>query len=242
MPDSVQANPSVDRGIHIRAILDDTVSIIIILLPMIFDRFRYVDTSQICHTMWQVSMSSLMPISPAIQSRYEISHFRITQCSYPFVVPQFLLLNISWRISFVHLIPIGRAGAAGNKFRTTLALPVAAVMNCADNSGAKNLYVVSVCGIGGRLNRLPAAAIGDMIMASVKKGKPELRKKITPAVVVRQRRAWRRENGTFIYFEDNAGVIVNPKGEMKGSAVTGPIAKECADLWPRIAAAAGSIM
>jgi large subunit ribosomal protein L23e len=115
-------------------------------------------------------------------------------------------------------------------------------MNCADNSGAKNLYVVSVTGIGGRLNRLPSAAIGDMIMASVKKGKPELRKKITPAVVVMQRRAWRRENGIFIYFEDNAGVVVNPKGEMKGSAVTGPIAKECADLWPRIASAAGSIM
>jgi ribosomal protein L14 len=38
---------------------------------------------------------------------------------------------------------------------------------------------------------------------------------------------------------DNAGVIVNPKGEMKGSAITGPVAKECADLWPRISSAAG---
>jgi hypothetical protein len=38
---------------------------------------------------------------------------------------------------------------------------------------------------------------------------------------------------------DNAGVIVNPKGEMKGSAITGPVAKECADLWPRVASAAG---
>lgn len=41
---------------------------------------------------------------------------------------------------------------------------------------------------------------------------------------------------------DNAGVIVNPKGEMKGSAITGPIAKEAADLWPRVASAAGSIL
>merc|ERR1712194_154995 len=106
----------------------------------------------------------------------------------------------------------------------------------------KNLYVISVCGIGGRLNRLPAAGIGDMVMATVKKGKPELRKKVTPAVVVRQRKSWRRENGIFIYFEDNAGVIVNPKGEMKGSAITGPVAKECADLWPRIATNAGSIL
>ena len=62
----------------------------------------------------------------------------------------------------------------------TLALPVGAIMNCADNSGAKNLYVISVVGIGGRLNRLPAAGVGDMVLATVKKGKPDLRKKGTP--------------------------------------------------------------
>jgi hypothetical protein len=66
---------------------------------------------------------------------------------------------------------------AGSKFRLTLALPVGAVMNCADNSGAKNLFVIAVNGVGARLNRLPAAASGDMVVASVKKGKPELRKK-----------------------------------------------------------------
>ncbi|KAI3479567.1 hypothetical protein L1887_58379 [Cichorium endivia] len=58
---------------------------------------------------------------------------------------------------------------------------------------------------------------------------------VMPAVVVRQRKPWRRRDGVFLYFEDNAGVIVNPKGEMKGSAITGPVAKECADIWPRIA-------
>jgi len=65
---------------------------------------------------------------------------------------------------------------------------------------------------------------------------------------------------TFIPYQDNAGVIVNPKGEMKGSAITGPVAKECvrctlpklylyfltitlqADLWPRIAANAGTVV
>jgi ribosomal protein L14 len=41
---------------------------------------------------------------------------------------------------------------------------------------------------------------------------------------------------------DNAGVIVNEKGDMKGSAITGPVAKECADIWPRIASAAGTII
>jgi large subunit ribosomal protein L23e len=83
-----------------------------------------------------------------------------------------------------------------------------------------------------------------------------------PAVVVRQRKPWRRRDGVFLYFEDNAsvplgythscseltvlslysGVIVNPKGEMKGSAITGPVAKECADLWPRIASNAGTVV
>ncbi|KAF9211311.1 60S ribosomal protein L23 [Podila verticillata] len=132
--------------------------------------------------------------------------------------------------------------ASGNKFRMTLGLPVGAVMNCADNSGAKNLYVISVKGIHGRLNKLPAGGVGDMVMATVKKGKPELRKKVMPAVIIRQRKAWRRRDGVFIYFEDNAGVIVNPKGEMKGSAITGPVGKECADLWPRIASCAGTVV
>lgn len=65
---------------------------------------------------------------------------------------------------------------------------------------------------------------------------------VMPGVVVRQRKPWRRKDGVCIYFEDNAGVIVNPKGEMKGSAITGPVAKEAADLWPRVAAGANSIV
>lgn len=72
-----------------------------------------------------------------------------------------------------------RGGASGNKLKMTLGLPVGAVMSCADNSGARNLYIISVKGIGARLNRLPAAGVGDMVMATVKKGKPELRKKGT---------------------------------------------------------------
>ncbi|KAG4304871.1 hypothetical protein PORY_001546 [Pneumocystis oryctolagi] len=104
-------------------------------------------------------------------------------------------------------------GSAGNKLKMTLGLP----------------------GTGARLNRLPASGVGDMVLVTVKKGKPELRKKVMPAIIVRQRKPWRRYDGLHLYFEDNAGVIVNPKGEMKGSTITGPVGKECADLWPRIA-------
>mmetsp|Transcript_8102 Transcript_8102/g.9199 ORF Transcript_8102/g.9199 Transcript_8102/m.9199 type:complete len:141 (-) Transcript_8102:64-486(-) len=135
-----------------------------------------------------------------------------------------------------------RGGRSGTKIAIACGLPVAATMNCADNTGAKNLYCIAVHGTQARLNRLPKASVGDLILATVKKGKPDLRKKVHPCVVVRQRMPFRRKEGYYLYFEDNAGVIVNPKGEMKGSAITGPIAKECAELYPRIASNASSVV
>ncbi|KMU88998.1 50S ribosomal protein L14P [Coccidioides immitis H538.4] len=134
----------------------------------------------------------------------------------------------------------GRGGAQGNKLKMTLGLPVGAVMNCCDNSGARNLYIISVKAWGARLNRLPAAGVGDMVMATVKKGKPELRKKVMPAVVVRQSKPWRRP--TAFTCTSRITLIVNAKGEMKGSAITGPVGKEAAEMWPRIASNSGVVM
>lgn len=82
-----------------------------------------------------------------------------------------------YAVTVIYNHPIGKKGASGAKFRISLAMPVGAVMNCADNTGGKNLYVIAVKGIRGRLNRLPAAGCGDLVLATVKKGKPELRKK-----------------------------------------------------------------
>ena len=135
----------------------------------------------------------------------------------------------------------GKGVRSGIKLKITNSLPVASVMNCADNTGAKNIYMFAVTGIGPCMSRLPAASVGDMFLCSVKKGKPELRKKVLTAVIVRQRKSIRRREGHFLYFEDNAAVIVNAKGEMKGQNITGPVAKECAELWPKIASHAGSI-
>ena len=135
-----------------------------------------------------------------------------------------------------------RGGRSGTKVKISCGLPVAATMNCADNTGAKNLYIIAVNGVQARLNALPSGSVGDLVLASCKKGKPDLRKKVHPVVIVRQRMPFRRKEGYYIYFEDNAGVIVNPKGEMKGSAITGPIAKECAELYPRIASNASSVV
>lgn len=82
-----------------------------------------------------------------------------------------------YKMILVLVILTATKGAAGSKFRISLGLPVGAVINCADNTGAKNLYIIAVKGIKGRLNRLPAAGAGDLVLATVKKGKPELRKK-----------------------------------------------------------------
>uniref|UniRef100_A0A2K6SG07 Large ribosomal subunit protein uL14 n=1 Tax=Saimiri boliviensis boliviensis TaxID=39432 RepID=A0A2K6SG07_SAIBB len=111
----------------------------------------------------------------------------------------------------------GRGGSSGVKFPISSGFPVGVVINRADNKGVKNLCIISVKGIKGQLNRLPAAVVGDVVMATVKKGKPELRKKVHPAVVIRQRKSYRRKDGAFLYSEDNAGVTVNNKGKMKGS-------------------------
>ena len=74
-------------------------------------------------------------------------------------------------------------------------------MNCADNTGAKNLYIIAVTQTGARLNRFPRGSVGDMFLGSVKRGKPDLRKKVMPAIIVRQRKAFRRREGYFLYFE-----------------------------------------
>ena len=105
--------------------------------------------------------------------------------------------------------------------------------------GRTPYFIRFCCGLCFRvLFVFPALAL----FCTVKKGKPELRKKVMYAVIVRQRKAWRRREGLFIYFQDNAGVIISNKGEMKGSTILGPIAKECADLWPKLAAAAESVV
>ena len=70
-----------------------------------------------------------------------------------------------------------RAAVGGTKFRMSLGLQNASLINCADNTGAKNLYIFGVYGWGARLNRVPGACPGDMCLGTVKKGKPDLRKK-----------------------------------------------------------------
>ena len=92
-------------------------------------------------------------------------------------------------------------GRSGIKAKISCGLHTLAVLNCADNSGAKTLNMFAVRFVGARLNRLPKGSVGDIFLASVRKGKPELRKKVMPCVIIRQRKSYRRREGYFLYFE-----------------------------------------
>jgi large subunit ribosomal protein L14 len=121
-------------------------------------------------------------------------------------------------------------------------LQVGSIINCADNTGARRLRIINIIGYKGRLRRVPSGGVGDRILVSVRKGNPNLRKQVLPAIIVRQRKQFRRANGMWIQFEDNAAVIITPEGELRGSEIRGPVAKEAAERWPRIAGNASIIL
>jgi large subunit ribosomal protein L14 len=121
-------------------------------------------------------------------------------------------------------------------------MPTGARMECVDNTGAKIVQIIMVPKIGGRHRRYPAGGIGDLVIVSVKKGTPEMRRQLLPAVIVRQRRPFKRADGLTVQFEDNACVIVTPEGDVKGSTIKGPVAREAAERWARIAATATAIV
>lgn len=124
---------------------------------------------------------------------------------------------------------------AFSRRRINFGVQVGSLVRAADNSGAKEVLVIGVPGYKGRLRRLPKASIGDIVVVSVKKGTPEVRKQIFRAIVVRQRRPFRRPDGTWISFEDNAVVLITPEGMPKGTEIRGPVAREAAERWPQIA-------
>lgn len=122
--------------------------------------------------------------------------------------------------------------------KATKGLPIGARLDCVDNTGAKILEIVMTLKTKGVHRRYPTAGIGEMVVVSVRKGSPEMKRQLMNAVIVRQKRGFRRPDGTIVEFEDNAAVIVTQTGETKGSMIKGPVALEAAERWPKIASAA----
>lgn len=113
---------------------------------------------------------------------------------------------------------------------------------CSDNTGARLVEVVSVDGYHGVRKRQPCLGIGDMATVSVKKGTPEMRRKLEKAVIIRQKKEIRRANGIRLSFEDNAMVLVNDRGEPKGTEIKGAVPREIAERYPKIASMATMIV
>ncbi|MBU0636302.1 50S ribosomal protein L14 [Candidatus Micrarchaeota archaeon] len=112
---------------------------------------------------------------------------------------------------------------------------------CTDNSGAKEVEIISVLKFHGRKRMNPKGGIADLVNVVVKKGKPEMRKKVERAVIVRVRMVYRRKDGLRVKFEDNAVVLVDEKGIPKASEIKGVVAKEVGERWPKIAGLAQAV-
>ena len=98
-------------------------------------------------------------------------------------------------------------------------------LQVADNSGAKEVLCIRV--LGGTKKRY--ASLGDKIVVTVKQADPsgDVKKgQITKAVVVRARKEVRRKDGSYIRFDDNSCVLLDENGEMRGTRVFGPVARE----------------
>lgn len=129
------------------------------------------------------------------------------------------------------------------KAKITRALPVGTEVETCDNSGAKVIRIFTVMGLKGVKERISSAGIADLVMASVKRGRPDMRKQVVYAVIVRQKKEYRRADGTRIKFEDNSAVVLkDEKGTPKGTIFKGPIAKEACDRWPNVAKVAKIIV
>ncbi len=131
-----------------------------------------------------------------------------------------------------------------HRYHVTPGVFANSLVSVVDNSGAKVARVISVIGnrSHGVHRKIHNAGVGDMIVVSVVEGKPEVRKQKLRAIVVRQRRPFRRHDGTWVAFDDNAVVIVSEEGQPKGTEIHGPIAMEAAQRWPQIASLAALVI
>lgn len=124
----------------------------------------------------------------------------------------------------------------------TKGVQVGSILKCIDNTGAKDLQIVTVKGYRGVRKRRAMAGVGDVVMCSVKKGEQKLTHEVVTAVIVRQKKEWRRPSGIRVAFSDNAAVLIDDKNEPKGREIKGVIAKEVVERFPRVGKIAAAIV
>ena len=120
--------------------------------------------------------------------------------------------------------------------RVTAGLNLGAKIIASDNSGAKIVKIVSVKKAKAKKGKQVCAKMADWVKVSVKKGIPAMKGKVFDAVVIRQKKPYRRLNGERVAFEDNAvAILKDEKGNPKGTQIKGPIAREVLERWPQVA-------
>jgi large subunit ribosomal protein L14 len=120
--------------------------------------------------------------------------------------------------------------------RATRGLNIGAEMIAADNSGAKIVRLVSVKHGKSTKGRQQYAKIADWIKVSVRKGVPDMKGKVFDAVLIRQKKPYRRLNGERIAFEENAvALLKDEKGNPKGTQIKGIVAREILERWSSVA-------
>ena len=104
------------------------------------------------------------------------------------------------------------------KAKITDGLQVGSHLDTCDNSGAKFVKITGVKRKKTVKGRIPGAGVGDMVVCAVKKGRPDMRKTVVYGIIVRQKKEYRRLNGTRIKFESNVAVVLkDEKGNPKGT-------------------------
>ncbi|MAG07401.1 50S ribosomal protein L14 [Candidatus Pacearchaeota archaeon] len=120
--------------------------------------------------------------------------------------------------------------------KATRGLNIGSLVEAADNSGARIVRIVSIKKGKTTKKRQGYAKIGDWVKVSVRKGKPEMKGEVFDAVVIRQRRIYRRKTGERIMFSNNAvALLKDEKGNPKGTQIKGPVAREIQERWGSVA-------
>jgi large subunit ribosomal protein L14 len=120
--------------------------------------------------------------------------------------------------------------------KTTRAFNIGTHMIAADNSGARIVKITGVKRGKASKGTQQYAKLGDWVKVSVRAGKPEMKGKVFDAVIIRQKKSYKRKTGENIAFEDNAAAILkDDKGNPQGTQIKGPVAREVQERWPQVA-------
>ena len=127
---------------------------------------------------------------------------------------------------------VGKAISA----RVTRSLNLGSLVFSSDNSGARMVRITSVKGGKSKKSRQQYAKLGDQVKVSVRAGKPDMKGHLFDAVIIRQKREYKRKTGERVCFEDNAvALLKDEKGNPKGTQIKGAVAREVQERWPSVA-------